>query len=106
MADERDPLVTRRYRDLGSEEPPAALDQRILARARGRSGFRWYGPLAAAAAIVLAVAVTVHVEREQPPPESSAQVSAPKKEPFAAPPPSAPEASARSRERRDSRARP
>ena|SRR5688572_8500407 len=114
MADERDPLVSRRYRDLGSEEPPAALDQRILARARGRRSFRWHGPVAAAAIIVLAVAVTVHVEREQPQPEPIAQASkeeqplaARKNEPFAAPaPPAAPEAGGRSRERRESRTRP
>ena len=72
MADERDPLVSRRYRELGSEEPPAELDERILARSRRRRSFQWHGPVAAAAVIVLAVAVTVHVEREQRTPESSA----------------------------------
>lgn len=70
MADERDPLVSRRYRELGAEEPPAALDGRILARSRRRRSFQWHGPVAAAAVIVLAVAVTVHLEREQRTPES------------------------------------
>jgi negative regulator of sigma E activity len=68
MADERDPQVSRRYRELGAEEPPRALDQAILAAgrkavARKRS---WYGPVAIAAALTLAVAVTVQVERRKP----------------------------------------
>ena len=65
MAEERDPLVSRRYRELGSDEPPPGLDERILASSRRRRPFQWHGPVAAAAVIVLAVAVTVHVEREQ-----------------------------------------
>ena len=70
--------ISQRYRELGREEPPRALDDAILAASRraaetrpaplvvpsGRQ--RWYFPLAAAAIIVLAVAVTVHVERERP----------------------------------------
>jgi hypothetical protein len=83
MADERDPKVTRRYGELGAEEPPRALDQAILAAAHravdqshaplvtpaGRH--RWYFPLAAAAILVLAVAVTVQIERQQPDPETA-----------------------------------
>jgi hypothetical protein len=76
MEDDKD--VSRRYRELGREEPPPALDARLRAAARsaletraaplvaptGRR--RWYFPVAAAAVIVLAVAVTTQVEREQP----------------------------------------
>src|SRR5260221_10419206 len=75
---EEDLEVSRRYRELGREDPPRALDDAIRAEARrsaashpaplvpptGRS--RWYFPVAAAAIIVLAVAVTVQMEREQP----------------------------------------
>jgi len=89
MADERDPKVSQRYRDLGSEEPPRELDQTILAAGRravdkphaplvtpaGRH--RWYFSLGAAAIIVLAVAVTLHVDRQQPDPESVVAARAP-----------------------------
>ena len=92
MTDERDPKVSQRYRELGSEEPPTALDAEILAASRraaetrlaplvvptGRR--RWYFPVAAAAIITLAVAVTVQVERQKPDAES-----------ITPPPPSTPE---------------
>src|SRR5687767_2997673 len=76
MTDDGD--ISRRYRELGREEPPRHLDDAIRAAARRAVGTRpaplvvptgrqrWYFPLAAAAIIVLAVAVTLHVEREQP----------------------------------------
>jgi hypothetical protein len=78
MAEERDPGVSRRYRELGAEEPSRALDEAIVAAARREletrpaplvaptARRRWYVPLAAAAVIVLSVAVTLHVQREQP----------------------------------------
>jgi translation initiation factor IF-2 len=81
MAEERDPAVPQevsaRYRELGMEEPPRALDEAILAAARRGASARpasldraqrrrWYGPLAAAAVLVLAVGVALHVENERP----------------------------------------
>src|SRR6059058_5667878 len=82
MADERDPKVSRRYRELPGEEPSRELDQHILAAAHraidkshaplvtpaGRH--RWYFSLAAAAVLVFAVAITLHIERQQPDPEA------------------------------------
>ena len=68
MADERDAQVSRRYRELGSEEPPRALDEAILAASR-RAGARrraWYIPLAAAAVALLAVGIALQLERPQP----------------------------------------
>ena len=89
MADERDPKVSQRYRELGGEEPSRELDQTILAAAHRAAGkphaplvtpagrHRWYFSLAAAAILLLAVAVTVHVEREQPDPEAGAAAPVP-----------------------------
>lgn len=85
MTDERDPEfsghsreVTQRYRAIGADEPPRALDEAILSAARqavdkphaplvtpvGRH--RWYYGVAAAAVVLLAVAVTLHIERQRP----------------------------------------
>ena len=81
MADERDPKLSKHYRELEALEPPAALDQKILAAARqateshaplvapaGRH--RWYYSLAAAAVLVFAVALTLHLDRDRPDPEA------------------------------------
>jgi hypothetical protein len=99
MTDDGD--ISRRYRELGREEPPRHLDDAIRAAARRAVGTRpaplvvptgrqrWYFPLAAAAVIVLAVAVTMHVEREQPGEEIVTAQGAP-----AASPPSEPRAEA------------
>jgi hypothetical protein len=82
MADERDPKVSQRYRELADEEPSRELDQSILAAAHRAVGqphaplvtpsgrHRWYFSLGAAAVIVLSVAVTYHLQREQPDPDS------------------------------------
>jgi hypothetical protein len=66
-----DEKISQRYRELGAEEPPRALDDAILAAAR-RGRQRWYAPLAAAAVLVLAVAVTLHMQVEQPDVEARA----------------------------------
>jgi hypothetical protein len=93
MADERDPKVSQRYRELADEEPPRELDRAILAAARrsmekphaplvtpsGRH--RWYFSLGAAAVIVLAVGVTYHMQREQPDPDSVGVPPAPAAKP-------------------------
>lgn len=89
MADERDPKVSQRYRELGAEEPSRELDQAILAAAHRAADkphaplvtpsgrHRWYFSLGAAAVIVLAVAVTYHVQQEVPDPDSVAIPAAP-----------------------------
>jgi hypothetical protein len=89
MADERDPKLSQRYRELGSEEPSRELDQTILAAAHRAADkphaplvapagrHRWYFSLAAAAILVLAVALTVQLERQQPDPEAVAVAPAP-----------------------------
>ena len=76
--------LSRRYRDLAQEEPPAHVDKAILAsarwavgadggnagrtrarpRAQRRSFMQWGAPLAMAAVVVLAVALTLTMERE------------------------------------------
>ena len=113
MADERDPKVTQRYRELPGEEPSRELDQHILAAAHRAAGHshaplvtpagrhRWYFSLAAAAVLVFAVAITLHVERQQPDLEAVSAPPAPeapmrdaanelaKKAEPAAPPPTA-----------------
>ena len=99
MADERDPKLSKHYRELESIEPPAALDQKILAAARAATEshaplvvptgrHRWYYSLAAAAVLVFAVALTLHLDRERPDPEALPSASvrgeikqAPKAEP-------------------------
>jgi hypothetical protein len=89
MADERDPKLSQRYRELGGEEPSRELDQAILAAAHRAADkphaplvtpagrHRWYFSLAAAAILVLAVAVTVQLERQQPDSEAVAVAPAP-----------------------------
>jgi hypothetical protein len=99
MADERDPKVSRSYRELGAEEPSRELDERILAASRRntvRRG-RWYGPVAVAAVLMLAVAVTLQVERQKPdekvvetPPAEAAKPSAQEKKQFTPEPPPPP----------------
>jgi hypothetical protein len=92
MADERDPKVSQRYRELGAEEPPRHVDDAILAASRraahvhpaplvpptGRR--RWYFPVAAAAIIMLSVAVTWHMQVDEGPDPDGYAASAPSPE--------------------------
>jgi hypothetical protein len=113
MTDERDAQVpsevSKRYRELGAEEPPRELDEEILAASRRGASARpasldratrqrWHAPLAAAAVLVLAVAVTLHVQVEQPQMDASVP-PAPRAEKPAAPPtpPSVPAAKLKQR---------
>ncbi len=64
MADgDRDARVSERYRALGREAPPPALDAAILAASRRRRA-RWAVPVSVAAVVVLAVGVTLRVQLE------------------------------------------
>jgi hypothetical protein len=69
MTEERDEKVSQRYRELGREEPPRALDEAILAAARRppRSlASRWTVPVSLAAVVMLSVTVTLMVREEAP----------------------------------------
>ena len=95
MAEEIDPKVSIRYRELGAEEPPRALDEAILAAARrplaGERGpvrspaRRLAGPLSLAAVVVLSVVVTLRMQHERP------EVASPAPAPATAPLPAAKE---------------
>lgn len=72
MADpERDDKVSAGYRALGSEEPPRALDDAILAAAR-RKPVRWRVPVSIAAVLALAVGVTLRMQPQGPESETVA----------------------------------
>jgi len=91
MSDERDPFVSQRYRELGSDEPSPELDRVIVGAARrATSRYRWYPSLAAAAVLLFAVAIAFHIEREPAPSEPAAM--APDAEQRAAEVPTAPPA--------------
>ena len=89
MAEELDPRISRRYRELGDEEPPRERDQAILAAAHRAADrphaplvapagrHRWYFAFGAAAILVLAVAITVQLDRQQLDPEALPAASAP-----------------------------
>ena len=89
MTEERDPRVSRHYRELGAEEPPRELDQAILAaahRAADRAHaplvapvgrHRWYFAFGTAAILMLAVAITVQLDRQALDPEALPVASAP-----------------------------
>src|SRR3954469_21261282 len=72
MATDRDDDVSRRYRSLAREEPPAAIDAAILAASRRAVGSRpggikrWGPPLSIAAMLVLASGVVLRMQSEKP----------------------------------------
>jgi hypothetical protein len=72
---DHDDKLKRAYRGLGNEEPPAALDAAILARARERVVPRrrpsWMVPVSIAAVLVLGIGVSLRMQLEQPGIESS-----------------------------------
>ena len=77
---DHDDAVSRRYRELPREEPPAALDAAILSHARRatmRPRSRWAGPVSIAAVLVLALGITLRMQHEEPGIETSPPVSAP-----------------------------
>jgi hypothetical protein len=64
-----DEKISQRYRELGAEEPPRALDDAILAAARRPTSSwskRWAMPLSLAAVVVLSITVTLRIQHEQP----------------------------------------
>lgn len=69
---ERDDGISRRYRALAREEPPAALDAAILAASRRAVGARpggvrrWAGPVSIAAVLVLGIGVSLRMQLERP----------------------------------------
>ena len=73
---ESDDKLSRSYRGLAREEPPAALDAAILAAAREsvrpRARNRWTGPVSIAAVLVLGLGVSLRMQTEQPGIETSA----------------------------------
>ena len=91
---DHDDKLSGRYRELAREEPSAALDATILARARRRApGHRrsWFVPVSIAAVLMLGVGVTLRMQMEEP----GIETAAPKREfaaraPESPPPPAAP----------------
>lgn len=98
MTEERDEAVSRRYRELGAEEPPRALDDAILAAARRparTSTRRWAVPSSLAAVVVLSVTVTLNIQREAPEMVPAQAPARPMSAPTPAPQAAAPEAKQR-----------
>ena len=71
-----DDKLSKRYREIGSEEPDGRLDASILAASRRavaprRGSQRWAIPVSLAAVLVLAVGVTLRMQQEMPGIETS-----------------------------------
>jgi hypothetical protein len=96
-----DAPLTRAYREIAREEPPARLDAAILAQAKAavaprRGGKpRWLMPLSLAATVALAVGVALFMAREGAGPLPPETVPAAKPDTSAAPAPKAPRFDAR-----------
>ena len=90
MTDPGDPL-SRRYRELAREEPPAALDAAILAASKNRvrPSSRWMVPTSIAAVLVLGIGVSLRMQLEEPGIETSVPASTPAQYPKPAPAPQA-----------------
>jgi len=107
---DHDDKLHRAYRALGNEEPPAALDAAILARARERVVPRrrpsWMVPVSIAAVLVLGIGVSLRMQLEQPGIETSvpAPAAVPDRPAPPAPAAPAPTAPASSEAARDSAA--
>jgi len=78
MADPRDDAIRKRYRELATEEPSAALDDAIRAAARRAvssgpgsirkpGAARWAVPVSVAAVLFLSFSVVMRLEKEAPP---------------------------------------
>lgn len=72
---DRDEAVSRRYRELAREEPPAALDAAILAAASGvarpRARSLWPAAVSIAAVLVLGIGISLRMLVEEPGVETS-----------------------------------
>jgi len=102
MTDPGDEKISRRYRELARDEPPAHADAAILAAARENRGQtpesarddsrvtgvrpRWMGPVSIAAVLVLGIGVSLRMQMEQPGVETSAPSSSATEYPMPAEP--------------------
>ena len=95
---DHDDKLSRRYRELSREEPPASLDAAVLAAAKQavqpRTRSRWMGPVAVAAVLVLGLGIALRMQVEQPGIESSAPAASTSAEYPVAPPADEPPAPA------------
>jgi hypothetical protein len=87
---EHDDRVSRRYRELPREEPPASIDAAIRARAHRAASpprSRWVGAVSIAAVLVLALGITLRMQHEAPGIETTEPAKiAPREESAPAPP--------------------
>lgn len=92
---EHDDQVSRRYRDLTREEPPAVLDAAIRAQAQRAAAWprprsHWMGVVSIAAVLVLALGITLRLQHDDPAIEAAPVPAA--AAPHVQPAPAAPQA--------------